>query len=99
MIVTTAEMKEYLRLEPTDTEEEELIEGFILTATEYIKNATGFKFETSVPDTAKLIVKMLVAHWYDNRMVESTVMMYKVGFTVNVLLAQLAYSHTEGDAE
>lgn len=100
MIVSLEDMKKYLRLEPIDTEEDDLILGLLLAAETYIKQATGFKFldETKTPETAKLIVKMLTTHWYENRGLETSQQGgKKLGFAVEVLLLQLSYTHSEED--
>lgn len=97
MIITLEQMKHYLRLDEDEMIEDELINSLILTAEEYIKNATGFKFETTVPETAKLIVRLLVSHWYENRAIETSQATNKIDFTVKALLAQLTYSHTEDE--
>lgn len=95
MIVELDEMKMYMRIELLDNEENDLIESLIMTAEEYVKNATGFKFENNVPHIAKLIVKMLVTHWYDNRETLTEVFMHNIDYSVRVLLTQLKYSHCE----
>lgn len=96
MIVSLEDMKKYLRLEPSDSEEDDLILGLLLTAEDYIKRATGFKFEKDVPETAKLIVRLLTSHWYENRTVEITQQGgKKISFAVDVLLMQLTYTHSE----
>ncbi|MDO7487040.1 head-tail connector protein [Peribacillus frigoritolerans] len=95
MIITLNEMKQYLRLEVADVAEDALLNALLLTAEEYIKNATGFKFETNVPETAKLIVRLLVSHWFENRAVVTSSNLNKIDFTVNALLMQLTYTHTE----
>ena len=97
MIVTLEEMKQYLRLEPSDTEEDNLINSFLLAAEEYIKNATGFQFADpkTIPELAKLIVKLLVSHWYENRTIETSLNANKISFAVDALLLQLTYSYVE----
>ncbi|WP_101844218.1 head-tail connector protein [Halobacillus sp. Marseille-P3879] len=101
ILVTLDEMKSYLRLEPDDIEEDADINSFILAAEDYVKRATGFKFEDEQPDTAKLIVKLLTSHWYDHRSIVSSshVAVNKVDFTVRALLAQLTYTHVEEEEE
>lgn len=95
-IVQLQEMKQYLRLEPDYLEEDSSILDLILTAEEYVRGATGFTFSESVPHKAKLIVKLLVSHWYENRGIQTTAPnVNKIGFTVETLLGQLAYSHYE----
>lgn len=95
-IVTLDEMRSYLRLDD-NTEEDILIESLLLTAEEYLKSATGFTFALKVPETAKLIVKLLVSHWYENRGIVTYSPTNKISFTVDTLLAQLRYSHHEDD--
>jgi uncharacterized phage protein (predicted DNA packaging) len=94
-IVTLAEIKLYLRLDDTDTTEDLLLQNLIDSATEFIKNATGFTFATTVPDMATLIAKFMVAHWYENRQIVDSKALYQVQFTVDALLNQLKYAHTE----
>lgn len=96
MLVTLDELKLYLRLDATDTTEDSLLTSLNATAEEYLKNATGFTFSTDVPEMAKMIIKLLVAHWYENReVVSSSYNNEKVHFTVESLINQLTYTHEE----
>ena len=99
IIVDLDEMKKYLRLEPEDTMEDDLIWSLIDTAEEYVRDATGFKFTILVPEKAKLIVKLLVSHWYENRAIETSQLVNKIGFTVNTLLNQLTYAYSVEDID
>jgi hypothetical protein len=94
-IVTLNEMVDYLRLDEISYDYIE-IESLILTAEEYLRNATGFTFATNIPERAKLIVKLMVSHWYENRAIMTTAPnVNKITFTLDVLISQLTYSHTE----
>lgn len=95
MLVTLDEIKLYLRLDETDTTEDQLLTSLITSAEEYVKEATGFKFETDVPERVKVIIKLLVAHWYENRELVSTKGISKIDFTIDALLNQIKYTHEE----
>lgn len=88
-------MVDYLRLDEI-SDEWILIESLILSAEEYLKNATGFTFDTVIPERAKLIVKLMVSHWYENRGLLTTAPnVNKIPYTIDILISQLTYSHTE----
>ncbi|MBY0094941.1 phage gp6-like head-tail connector protein [Priestia aryabhattai] len=96
MIVSLTEVKKYLRLEIDEFDDDDELNSMLLQAEEYLKSATGFKFEKNVPERAKGIIKMLVAHWYDNRgMVILNQNVNKVDYTVSTLINQLKYTHFE----
>ena len=97
-IVSYEQMADYLRLDneiSNDIDTMTVLESLISTAEEYLINATGFTFETNVPERAKLIVKFLVSHWYENRGIITSSPVNKVPYTIEVLITQLKYSHTE----
>ena len=99
-IVSYEEMIDYLRLDSeiaNDFDNATVLERLILTAEEYVRNATGFKFEVKeeIPERAKLIVKFLVSHWYENRGLMTTSPTNKINYTIEALLSQLKYSHIE----
>jgi uncharacterized phage protein (predicted DNA packaging) len=97
-IITLDEARSYLRLDELD-EEDVLIEELVETAEEYVKSATGFTFESKVPYRAKLIVKLLISHWYDNRaIITTTPNVNKIPVSAETLLTQLTYSHVEDEA-
>jgi uncharacterized phage protein (predicted DNA packaging) len=60
------EVKEYLRLDVVDTEEDTFLLSLVDVAKTYVKNATG-KTVNEANATHKLAVLMLVTHWYENR--------------------------------
>ena len=62
-MITLEEAKSYLRVD-TDAEDD-LIEGLIGAASDYIQECTG-KHDDGSP-LYKLCEKILVAHWYENR--------------------------------
>lgn len=91
-----AEVKLYLRID--EDIEDELINSLISAAENYIKSASG-KTRTAdgkpleEDELFKTAVKMLVAHWYDNRGTEyvgKTVS--KIGNSFNMLLSQITVS-------
>ena len=58
------DVKLYLRVD--DYTEDEVIQGMIDAAKQYIQTGTGVTFdETNARHL--LTLKMIVAHWYDNR--------------------------------
>ncbi|MGE7216590.1 head-tail connector protein [Priestia koreensis] len=89
MTVTLEEMKLYLRVD--EDLEDDLIESFIKVAEEYIFNATGKKFDENAPETAKLIVKLLVSHWYENRAITTNQPSNLIDFSVRSLLSQIEF--------
>lgn len=58
--------KQFLRLDEHYKYEDELLKHLIATAEEYIKNATGQKFDKE-KNVHKQIVLLLVTSWYENR--------------------------------
>lgn len=101
MIITLAEMKRYLRIELDYFEEDEDINAFILGAQEYLKTATGHDFTTNPPELAKLCIKLLVSHWFDNRGIQNFDIgqtQNKIDFTLKALIEQLKYAYpSEGE--
>lgn len=71
MAVTLEQAKEYLRIDEDLTEDDELIGSLIEAATDYLEQTTGKKYSDN-SQLFVLAVKMLVAHWYENRSVFST---------------------------
>jgi len=71
MAVTLKQTKDYLRIDEDLTEDDELIGSLIETATDYLEQTTGKKYSDN-SQLFVLAVKMLVAHWYENRSVFST---------------------------
>ncbi len=72
MIISLEEVKEYARIDID--EDDRLLEALIVSAEEYLKNATGREY----PETdengnkihyglEKIYLQLLIAHWYEQR--------------------------------
>lgn len=59
-------VKQFLRIDEHYDHEDELLNHLIDTAEEYLKNATGHKFDQKM-NIHKQIVLLLVTSWYENR--------------------------------
>lgn len=77
------EIKEYLRVDGEDAE----IPGLITAAETYLTNAGVMVDETN--ELYKLAVKMLVAHWYENR--QPVGKADKIAFGLESIISQLKY--------
>ena len=84
------DVKLYLRVD--DYTEDEVIQGMIDAAKQYIQTGTGVAFdETNARHLVTL--KMIVAHWYDNRgLVGDTT---ELPFTVTAQLLQIEAERSE----
>lgn len=84
------DVKLYLRVD--DYTEDEVIQGMIDAAKQYIQTGTGVAFdETNARHL--LTLKMIVAHWYDNRgFVGNTT---ELPFTVTAQLLQIEAERRE----
>lgn len=87
MILALDEAKKYLRLDIEDTEEDADITALIMAAEGYLKNA-GCTLNTG-DEVAKLAIKMLVVHWYENR--EPIGQGDKLAYGLQALITQLQY--------
>jgi len=87
--MTLEELKIYLRID--GQEDDGLINGLLLAAKEYLKNA-GTAVE--IGDLYELAVKLLVSHWYENR---NTVLVGSISkeleFALTTIITQLRYSY------
>ncbi|EHM37864.1 head-tail connector protein [Anaeroglobus geminatus] len=82
--MTLNDVKLYLRVDGYD--EDDVIQSLIDAAKEFIKTGTGVTF-TDTDARHVLTLKMIVAHWYDNRgLVGSTA---ELPFTVTAQLLQI----------
>lgn len=70
-MVTVEEAKAYLRLDADLTEDDELLAGLIQAAADFLEQTTG-KVYSDDRQLYVLAVKMLTAHWYENRSIYST---------------------------
>lgn len=86
------ELKIYLKID--DNEEDIFIQTLQTSAEEYLTNAGIIKDYSK--ELYKLAIKILVAHWYENRAVETIGKnITKIAFSLDVILIQLKY--TQGD--
>lgn len=88
MIVDKTEIKDYLKI--TDDEEDEIVESLQVAAEEYLTNA-GVKKDYD-KKLYVLAIKLLIAHWYDNRMIQSDKAHAKLSFSLDAIILQLIYS-------
>lgn len=72
MILTLEEVKQYARIDAED--DDTLLQGMIIAAEEYLKNATGKEYPETDEDgnkigyeLEKIYLQMLVAYWYERR--------------------------------
>ena len=82
-------IKLYLRIDKDFMDDDPLIEDFILSAKDFIREKTGkaFTVETNLFNQT---VKFLVAHWYETRNVVDTAgKTAEVPYTVKELLSHL----------
>lgn len=70
-MITVEEAKAYLRLDADLTEDDELLAGLIQAAADFLEQTTG-KAYSDERYLYRLAVKMLTAHWYENRSIYST---------------------------
>ncbi len=73
MLISLEEIKNYCRIDIE--EDDQLIQGLITAAEEYLKNATGKEYPETDTDgnvadysLEKIYLQLLVAYWYENRM-------------------------------
>lgn len=84
------DVKLYLRVD--DYTEDEVIQGMIDAAKQYIQTGTGVTFD-EMNARHLLTLKMIVAHWYDNRgLVGNTT---ELPFTVTAQLLQIEAERRE----
>ncbi|WP_318773059.1 head-tail connector protein [Bacillus gobiensis] len=87
------EAKRYLRIEEDFTEEDEDVGALVSAAEKYLKNA-GCLLNPD-DEMAKLAVKMLTIHWYENR--EPIGNGDKLAFGLQSLITQLQHCFEEGE--
>lgn len=97
--MTLDDVKLYLRVDTSD--DDALIQSLITAAETYIKQQTGKtkkivgaeETDISTDDLYNLCVKLLVAHWYENRGVEISggrVAVTKISHSVDALVSHIA---------
>lgn len=86
-MLTVEEIKKYLRID--NDEEDLLIEGQMKAAMRYIEKTTGKTYQED-DEVWNVCVKMLVAHWYENRGVQSSRGNVKYEYSVTSLMNHIA---------
>lgn len=72
-MVTLEQAKNYLKIDNDITDDDELVSSLISAAGDYVKRTTGKTNDgADVSQLYDLCIKMLVAHWYENRAVYSS---------------------------
>lgn len=101
MTVTIADIQTYLRLPSIlEASEQGLITSLIASAEDYIKDVTGKSFSGDSLDSETVVncniynlaVKMLVAHWYDNRGAATEKPVSDLPYTLDCLINTLKLS-------
>jgi uncharacterized phage protein (predicted DNA packaging) len=86
------EMKEYLRI--TYTDEDALISAQIQAATQYLKGKTSKTLcgETAIDNDElfKQAVKLLVAHWYEERHIIAGGTLSNIDHTVDAIIQHIS---------
>lgn len=95
MLLDVTEAKSYLRLEEDYTDEDNDIEALLSAAEGYLKNA-GCTLNDG-DEVAKLAVKILVVHWYENR--DTIGKGDNLAFGLQSLITQLKYSYSDTSSE
>lgn len=92
MALNALKLKNYLRVD--HAADDDLIRSMLLAATTYIKNTTGKTLKESVAIEEDALfqtcVKMLVAHWYENRGVEMYGALTKISHSVDAIISHIA---------
>lgn len=94
MIIELEETKEWLKIDGND--DENTIKMLIGAAESYLKNATGYEFD-STNFQAKLFCLVLVTDWYENRELIGSKPSEKVRFSIQSMLTQLQNLTFEGE--
>ena len=85
-------MKSYLRID--DTSEDTLITALISAAESYIQQTTGKTLKgtanINTDELYNLCVKLMVAHWYENRAVQANTQLNDFSFSVQALINHIA---------
>lgn len=91
MIVTLAEVKQYLRLEEDFVDDDTLIQTLIGGAEGYLQNATGQLFDET-NSLAQLLCLVLIADWHEHRDMVGKVS-EEIRYTVQSIMSQLQYAY------
>jgi len=97
-VLTLPEVKQWLRLEESDTTEDALLQSLISAADEYIKNAIPSWVDRTTNPLAKLLAHVLIADWYEHREAVGQVR-DEMRLTVRSIMTQLQYSYPPPEEE
>ena len=94
--MTVEELKLYLRVD--GTEDDGLIGSLLTAATSYIQRTTGktkvvvagVESDIANDESYNICIKMMVAHWYENRGVEIAGNLTKISHSVDALVAHIS---------
>lgn len=82
------ELKLFLRIDGND--EDVLIQGLQLSAEEYL--LIGGVVKNYERELYKLVVRLLVSHWYENREIFINMKTTKVDYSIQAMIFSLKYS-------
>lgn len=92
--MTLSDVKLYLRVDTTA--DDALITSLMTAAESYIKQTTGKTLKgtaaINTDELYNLCVKLMVAHWYENRAVQSPTNLTKIDYTVQALINHISLS-------
>lgn len=83
-------LKKYPRIDEDDDSDNETIKDLQKAAEEYLTNA-GVKIDYE-KQLYCLAVKLLVTHWYDNRIITTDKNQSKLPFSLDAIIMQLKFS-------
>lgn len=86
------DIKEYLKID--NDAEDALLDSLLAAAESYIKQTTGKTLKgtaaINTDELYNLCVKLMVAHWYENRAVQSPTNLTKIDYTVQALVNHIS---------
>lgn len=88
-MITSELAKFHLKLDETDQSEDIYINLLVEAATKYVTSITKVQNDIDVPETYKIAVLLLIAHWHANREAVSEGMLNKVPYGFSMLVDSL----------
>ena len=96
-MLTLNEVKQWLRLEESDTAEDALLQSIIAAAEEYLRGALSCWIDPALNPPAKILALALVADMYENREtvpnIQFAAQISGMRSTIQSFLAQLRYAY------
>ena len=90
--MTLAAIKDYLKIDGTD--EDVLLTSLISAAESFIQQTTGKTLKgtanISTDELYNLCVKLMVAHWFENRAVQANTQLNDFSFSVQALINHIS---------